>query len=154
MEIQLAHSSVTRQIIIFPILIIVFIAISRSAPNYSPFLIHLHDALTEFSAGGQLTLELFAPLSATLGPSQPTVEILTSTCRFPWALVAAAFFQVSKMDDFLTAGSLYKESVLYCLFFGTVMFWSDLIGPNHILALVSNSFPLALHQKRSSLMAH
>ncbi|KAF4943411.1 hypothetical protein FGADI_13438 [Fusarium gaditjirri] len=92
-------TNVIQQVIIFPVLITAFLAISRAAPDYSPFPIDLHNTLTEFSARGQLTLELFAPLSTTLAPSQPTLEFLTGTCHFMWALIAVESFHVSKVDS-------------------------------------------------------
>ena len=144
MEIKDTRPSVIRQVTVFPILIIAFLAISHTAPEYSPFLVHLHDTLSEFSARGQLMLELFAPLSATLGPSQPTLKFLTGTCHFLWALIAIAFFRVSKVDRCLTVGSHYKKSVLYCVFVGITTFWSNLFRPEHLLALVYNFFPAVI----------
>lgn len=139
MTMQSTHSSVTGQIIALPILIIAFNIMIYSVPHYSPSLIHLHNALNEFSVRGQLTLELFAPLSATLGPSRMTLQFLTSTCQFLWASIATAFFQVSHLDNFLTSGSLFKKSLLYFMFVGSVTLWPDLFKSEHLPALVFRS---------------
>ena len=73
------------------LLIAAFSTLRHATNGYDSQVVHLYETLADFTARGQTTVELFAPLAAIVAPSRVGRMIISGATLTLWLLVGAGF---------------------------------------------------------------
>ena len=136
MDPKSAYLGRSGSILTILLLVAAFNILYRVSPNYSLFLIRLHDVLTNFTARGQSTVELFAPLSTVFGSSPPLRAILIGVSGLVWPLVGVLFLEMLHVHKSVIGGELLTQTGLYGALLGSITWFSSSVSHENLLSLV------------------
>ena len=132
MALEPASMCLWQSILIILLLVTVCNTIYHVSPGFDPPIVHLHEVLTSFASRGQLTVELFAPLSTIICSSPNGLMVLQIACYMAWTSVGDAFLRMLQAHRIVVVSNNLKWIALLALMVGMNWFSSPLAHKNFL----------------------
>jgi hypothetical protein len=130
-----ASSSRWRTNIVILLFIAAFNTVCHVSPEYNPFVVHLHEVLTGFTARGQASVELYAPLSTIIGSSLGGRLFLASASHVAWPLVGVILLWMLQAHETVLASNYLTRMARYALLAGIAWFLTS-ANDGNLLSMV------------------
>jgi hypothetical protein len=117
-------------------LVLTFNKIRHAHNEYDSEAVHLHEVLINFAARGQSTVELFAPLSATIGSLPDIHVLLDGAIVLLWAVVGQTLLSKVQLPTYVNGSRV--QTALFGILAGSLLWLHGGGGQDVLLSKVSS----------------